>query len=105
MLIQLGLNPGRRLHMTALAKQVLMSPSGLTRLVDRLQADGLVRREPSRDDARGTFTVLTPAGFDRLRRAAPAHLAGVRQHWLQHFSDVELRTLQTLLDRVAPADR
>lgn len=101
-LLQLVEAPGRRLRMAELADRVLLSRSGLTRLVDRLQADGLVRREPSRDDARGTFTVLTQAGFDRLRRAAPVHLDGVRQHWLQHFTDDELHTLQGLLDRVAP---
>ncbi len=101
-LLQLVEAPGRRLRMAELADLVLLSRSGLTRLVDRLQAEGLVRREPSRDDARGTYTVLTAAGYERLRGAAPAHLAGVRRHWLAHFTDSELQTLQTLLDRVAP---
>ena len=69
--------------------------------VDRLQAEGLVRREPSEDDARGTFTVLNQAGFDRLRRAAPTHLDGVARHWLSHFSDDELRELEQLFARIA----
>ena len=92
--------------MAELADRVLLSRSGLTRLIDRLQTEGLVRREPSPDDARGTYTVLTPAGFDRLRRAAPVHLAGVREHWLRHFSDDELRVLAGLLGRdyVIPDD-
>lgn len=99
-LLQLAEAPGRRLRMAELAERVLLSRSGLTRLVDRLQAEGLVRREPSPDDARGTFTVLTREGFERLRRAAPVHLAGIGRHWLAHYTDDELRVLGELLGRV-----
>jgi DNA-binding MarR family transcriptional regulator len=102
-LLQLAEAPGRRLRMAELADRVLLSRSGLTRLIDRLQAEGLVRREPSPDDARGTFTVLTSEGFARLRAAAPVHLAGIRKHWLAHFSDDELRQLGVLLGRVPRA--
>ena len=102
-LLQLVEAPGHRLRMAELADRVLLSRSGLTRLVDRLQAEGLVRREPSTDDARGTYTVLTDAGLARLRGAAPVHLAGVRRHWLAHFTDDELRTLDALLSRIEPA--
>ena len=101
-LLQLVEAPDRRLRMAELADRVLLSRSGLTRLIDRLQAVGLVRREPSRDDARGTYTVLTAEGFERLRRAAPVHLDGVARHWLAHFSDDELRQLGALLRRVTP---
>jgi DNA-binding MarR family transcriptional regulator len=101
-LLQLAEAPGHRLRMAELAERVLLSRSGLTRLIDRLQADGLVRREPSPDDARGTFTVLTPDGMARLRTAAPVHLAGIQRHWLAHFSDDELRRLRLLLDRLVP---
>ena len=101
-LLQLAEARDRRLRMAELADRVLLSRSGLTRLVDRLQAEGLVRREPSPDDARGTFTVLTPHGMARLRAAAPVHLAGIRKHWLAHFSDDELRRLGLLLDRLVP---
>jgi DNA-binding MarR family transcriptional regulator len=103
-LLQLAEAPGRRLRMAELADRVLLSRSGLTRLIDRLQAEGLVRREPSPDDARGTFTVLTLAGVGRLRAAAPVHLAGIQQHWLGHFSDDELRELGTLLGRLSPSE-
>jgi DNA-binding MarR family transcriptional regulator len=99
-LLQLAEAPGRRLRMAELADRVLLSRSGLTRLVDRLQAEGLVCREPSPDDARGTFTVLTEAGFTALRRAAPVHLAGINRHWLAHFDDDELRQLRELLRRL-----
>lgn len=102
-LLQLAEAPARRLRMADLADRVLLSRSGLTRLVDRLQAEGLVARERSPDDARGTYSVLTPDGLQRLREAAPTHLAGVQRHWLSHFSDDELRTLHTLLDRIGAA--
>jgi DNA-binding MarR family transcriptional regulator len=102
-LLQLAEAPGRRLRMADLADLVLLSRSGLTRLIDRLQAEGLVRREPSPDDARGTFTVLTDEGIRRLRAAAPVHLSGIREHWLAHFSDAELRQLGALLGRVDAA--
>jgi DNA-binding MarR family transcriptional regulator len=99
-LLQLAEAPERRLRMADLADRVLLSRSGLTRLIDRLQAEGLVRREPSPDDARGTYTVLTHEGMAQLRAAAPVHLAGIREHWLRHFSDDELRQLGALLDRL-----
>jgi DNA-binding MarR family transcriptional regulator len=102
-LLQLAEAPQRRLRMADLAERVLLSRSGLTRLVDRLQAEGLVCRAPSPEDARGTFTVLTDEGMSRLRRAAPVHLAGISRHWLAHFDDDELRQLGQLLSRVVPA--
>lgn len=101
-LVQLVEAPRHRLRMAGLADRVLISRSGLTRLVDRMQRDGLVRREPSPDDARGTYTVLTRAGYEALRSAAPVHLAGVRARWLSHFDDGELRVLGELLGRLAP---
>jgi DNA-binding MarR family transcriptional regulator len=102
-LLQLAEAPGRRLRMAELAERVLLSRSGLTRLVDRLEAERLVRRERSRDDARGTFTVLTVDGLDRLRTAAPIHLAGIQRHFLSRFDDEELRSLAACLGRLADA--
>ena len=99
-LVQLAEAPERRLRMADLADKVLLSRSGLTRLVDRLQAEGLVTREPFPGDARGLYTVLTAAGLARMRQAAPVHLAGVQEHWLSRFSDSELRTLHSLLARL-----
>jgi DNA-binding MarR family transcriptional regulator len=99
-LLTLAQAPERRLRMAQLADQVLLSRSGLTRLIDRLEREQLVRREPSLDDARGTYTVLTQAGLRRLRDAVPAHLASVQRHWLSHFDDDELVTLGRLLRRI-----
>jgi DNA-binding MarR family transcriptional regulator len=104
-LLTLAQAPGRRLRMADLAEHVMLSRSGLTRLVDRIEKAGYVRREPSPDDARGTYTVLQAAGLRRLRAAVPVHLAGVQQHWLSHFDDEELRTLGALLQRLdAPSE-
>lgn len=100
-LLQLAEAPDRRLRMSDLAERVLLSRSGLTRLVDRLQRAGLVSREPSREDLRGTFTVLTDAGFERLRCASPVHLRGIDGHWVSKFSDDELTQLGELLGRLS----
>ncbi|HEY9392448.1 MAG TPA: MarR family transcriptional regulator [Mycobacteriales bacterium] len=96
-LVQLSEAPGHRLRMTELADRVLLSRSGLTRLVDRLTATGLVSREADPTDARGTFTVLTDDGFDRLREAAPTHLRGVGEY-MSHLTAEELEQLGGLLD-------
>ncbi len=101
-LLQLVEAPHRRLRMADLADQVLLSRSGLTRLVDRLQKEGYVTREPSTVDARGTYTVLTRAGFDALRHATPVHLTGVRDHFLRLYTDDELRELGSLFSRLDP---
>ncbi len=102
-LLQLAEAPDRRLRMAELADRLLLSRSGLTRLIDRMQVDGLVTREPYPGDARGTYTVLTAAGLDRLRGAAPIHLAGINQYWIARLSEQELRQLAALFDRLAPA--
>ena len=101
-LVQLSESPSRALRMTELAERVLLSRSGLTRLVDRLERDGLVRREACPDDARGTLAVLTPAGLERLRAAWPTHLRGVSEHVTGKLDASELATLQELLQRLVP---
>ncbi len=102
-LLQLAEAPQRRLRMTELADRVLLSRSGLTRLVDRLQQDRLVRREPCPSDARGTFTVLTDGGLARLRAASPVHLNGIATAVTGRYSPVELATLGQLLSRLGTA--
>lgn len=100
-LLQLVEAPQHRLRMAELADAVLLSRSGLTRLVDRLERAGYVHREPSPHDARGTFTVLTREGYNALRAAAPTHLASVQERWISRFSEAELRTLGELLGRLS----
>jgi DNA-binding MarR family transcriptional regulator len=104
-LVQLVEAPDRRLRMTELADRVLLSRSGLTRLVDRLVNAGLVERQPCPDDARGTFCVLTPAGFARLRDAAPVHLRGVHEHMTSLIRPEELAVIGTVLRRIGDAHK
>ncbi|MEO6504272.1 MAG: MarR family transcriptional regulator [Jatrophihabitantaceae bacterium] len=101
-LVQLAEAQDNRLRMSELAAAVLLSRSGLTRLVDRLQKDGLVQRQPDPEDARGMFTVLTGKGRDTLRDASKVHLAGVSQLVLDRLSEPELRQLQALMDKLDP---
>lgn len=99
-LVQLAEAPDRRLRMSDLAGAVLLSRSGVTRLVDRLEREGLVARIKCRDDARGTFTVLTQAGLARLRDASGTHLDGVRRHVTGRFTDEELESFAQLMERL-----
>jgi len=100
-LVQLAEAPDRSLRMSELADAVLLSRSGLTRLVDRLVREGLVERRSCPSDLRGTLAVLTPAGLARLRAASGTHLRGVARHVLSHYSPAELEILGDLLDRLA----
>lgn len=104
-LVQLAEAPDHQLRMSELAQAVLLSRSGLTRLVDRLQKDGLVRREPDPCDARGLYTVLTSKGLDALRDASQVHLAGVSTLVLNRLSAEELRQLHSLMLRLDPVPR
>jgi DNA-binding MarR family transcriptional regulator len=103
-LVQLAEAPGGALRMSELADAVLLSRSGLTRLVDRLVKEGLVERRSCPSDLRGTLAVLTPAGLNRLRAASGTHLRGVARHVLTHYSPAELEILGDLLDRLAPPE-
>lgn len=99
-LVQLDEAAGGRLRMQELATRVLFSRSGLTRLVDRMAADGLVGREPCEGDRRGTYTVLRSAGRRRLRAAAGVHLRGVHEHFTRHLADADVRALGRALGAV-----
>jgi DNA-binding MarR family transcriptional regulator len=92
--------PDGRMRMSELAESVLLSRSGLTRLVDRLERDGLLKRERCESDARGLFAEITPEGrrlFDAARRT---HLDGVRALFLDRFSRDELRALGGLWQKL-----
>jgi DNA-binding MarR family transcriptional regulator len=100
-LVQLAEAPGRRLRMTELADAVLLSRSGITRLVDRLERDGLVTRSRVAGDGRGVAASLTDAGVDRLRTAARTHLAGVRRHFAERLDEADLAALERITRRLA----
>jgi DNA-binding MarR family transcriptional regulator len=90
----------QRMRMCDLASSILLSRSGLTRLVDRLQREGLLERVACPDDARGAFAKLTPLGRERLSAARVTHLAGVRAMFLDLFTPEELELLGGSWDRV-----
>jgi DNA-binding MarR family transcriptional regulator len=104
-MVHLSAAPERRLRMQELADAILLSKSGLTRLVDRMEQAGLVRRVACPDDRRGTFAELTPAGLERLRATAPSHLRGVREHFADLLDDDEAAQLERLLRRIGDAAR
>ena len=99
-LVALWEAPEHRLRLHELARAVVLSRSGLTRLVDRLEGAGLLRREPCADDRRGVYAVLTPEGEATLRRTWPVYARGIVAHFSRHLSDDEARTLAEALGRV-----
>jgi DNA-binding MarR family transcriptional regulator len=99
-LVALLESPGHRLRMQDLARRVLFSRSGLTRLVDRMVERGYVVRERCADDRRGTFAVLTPVGAQCLRDASGVHLRGVRDHFARHLDDDDVAALSVALDKI-----
>jgi len=96
----------RSLRMHELAEQVVLSKSGVTRLVDRLVADGLVERSQCPTDARGALAVLTDAGLARLRSASRTHLRGIQTHFLGVIDAQDLpvieRAMSAVADRAGP---
>jgi DNA-binding MarR family transcriptional regulator len=104
-LLNLAEAPGGRLRMQELSASVLLSKSGLSRLVDRMVEAGLVRRERCEDDRRGWFAVLTDQGRSALRRAAPIHLRGIHDHFARHLDPEEVQVMTTALSRVVAAAR
>ncbi|HEY8374778.1 MAG TPA: MarR family transcriptional regulator [Pseudonocardiaceae bacterium] len=101
-LVQLDAAPGHRLRMTELADAVLLSRSGVTRLVERLERAGLVVRERSDSDGRGVVAVITQRGRERLRTATGTHLAGVARHFASVVEDqAELAALARACTRLA----
>jgi DNA-binding MarR family transcriptional regulator len=103
-LFQLSQSDGQRLRMNELADRVLLSRAGITRLVDRLVADGLVVRLKCASDARGSFATLTDPGRARLEEARPVHLCAVKHYFLDSLSRTELETLADILERGIPTD-
>jgi DNA-binding MarR family transcriptional regulator len=104
-LLNLAEAPEGRLRMQELSESVLLSKSGLSRLVDRIVEAGLVRRERCEADRRGWFAVLTDQGRSALRRAAPIHLRGIQEHFARHLDPGEVQVLASALGRVVAAAR
>jgi len=102
-LIQLADAPERKMRMCDLADSVLLSRSGMSRLVDRLERDGLLKRAACANDARGSFACITPAGLELLEQARPTHHEGIRRRFLEHFDERELEQLGAYWARVLAA--
>src|SRR6478609_5141287 len=89
-LLTIAQAPERRVRMGQLADEVLLSKSGVTRLIDRLVGDGLVERSACLADARGAEAVLTETGLARLRSASRTHLRGIDEHFLSAVEPADL---------------
>ncbi|MFF1451078.1 MarR family winged helix-turn-helix transcriptional regulator [Streptomyces sp. NPDC058274] len=100
-LMHLSEAPDRRMRMSELAAIANLSLSGMTRIVTRLENQGLIERARCDEDARGWNAVLTDAGLARLREAWPAHLASARRHVFDHLEGADLTQLIHALRRIA----
>ena len=105
-LLQLAEAPGRRLRMSDLAEGIFLTRSGVTRLIDRLQADGLVARSQCESDGRGAEAVLTELGLETLRSASRVHLRGIKALFLDRIADEDLavveRAMGSVIDGLTP---
>jgi len=99
-LLHLSWAPEQAMRRVDLASSVLLTPSGITRLLDGLERSGFVTREACATDRRVVYAKLTPAGDDKLRAARRTHLAGVHRLFVERFSTDELASLADLLERL-----
>jgi DNA-binding MarR family transcriptional regulator len=100
-LVTIAQAPDRRIRMRHLADEVILSKSGVTRLVDRLVDDGLVERSACLSDARGAEAVLTERGLARLRAASSTHLRGIHEHFLAVLGTGELDAVERTMTSIA----
>jgi DNA-binding MarR family transcriptional regulator len=99
-LLWLANRPCEGMRMAALADTVLLSPSGLSRAVERLETRGLVQRIPCTEDRRGYYAALTESGVDLVRTAGATHAAGIRRRFLDRLAPAETRLLAAIWKRV-----
>ena len=99
-LLHLARAPERALRRVDLAERLLLTPSGITRLLEGLERCGLVQRASCAEDGRVVYAQLTDAGYERLRAASKTHLAGVEELFISRFGEDELDVLHRLLGRL-----
>lgn len=104
-LLQLAESDGRRKRMSELADGILLTRSGVTRLVDRLVRDGLVERSPCSSDGRGAEAVLTDEGLRRLRSASRVHLRGIDRYYFEQVSPGDQEVVGRAMDRITAGVR
>jgi DNA-binding MarR family transcriptional regulator len=102
-LLELWEAPDHRLRLHELAHAVVLSRSGVTRLVDRLEAAGFLRREPDPDDRRGAYAAITRAGRAAMLRAWPTYARGIERYFAAELDDAPARVVAEALERVASA--
>lgn len=95
--------PGRQLRMTELAAACGVSLSGISRIMNRLDREGLTQRTGSPDDGRGTFAVLTDAGQASLDKTHPLHLASIRRYLFEHLGDCDMGRFTATMESIADA--
>jgi MarR family 2-MHQ and catechol resistance regulon transcriptional repressor len=100
LLLRLARSPGRHLRMSDLAAQTSLTPSGLTRAIDRLEDAGLAERIPCPSDRRGSYAAITPQGLERITAALGPHLDHVDEHLTSALSADEQAQLASLLRKV-----
>ena len=99
-LLRLVRADGNRMRRVDLAQEVLLTPSGITRLLEGLERAGYVERVACKEDLRVSYAQLTPAGRTKLRAAGKTHVAGIHRLFLDHFGDDERAALAELLGRL-----
>lgn len=99
-LYELYLAPDRHLRMSELARSALLSRSGLTRLVDKLEKEGLIRRKACPSDGRVQHAELTDKGVETLRKIWPVYRAGIAKYFATHLSEAEARQVSAIFGRV-----
>ena len=103
-LLRLARAPDRRLRRVDLAEQVLLTASGITRLLDGLEQSGLVERGSCATDRRVVYAVLTDAGLAKMREASKSHVAQVDELFTEYFGEEELEAVGDLLSRIGDSD-
>lgn len=96
-LLRVGRSPGQKARMTHLAEMVLFSSGGFTKLADRMEAAGLLRREPDPTDRRSILAVLTPKGREILDRALAVHVPSLQRHLIDHLAADQRAELDAIL--------
>jgi DNA-binding MarR family transcriptional regulator len=104
-LVRLGRTPGGRLRMSDLAHAITLTTSGTTRLVDRIEAAGLIERQSCATDRRVAYAALTDAGRKILKKAAPVHVESIQRHVIETLSADEVRELERLLRKLRDANQ
>jgi len=97
-LLELNAAPGRRMRMQELGEAAVLSRSRVSRIVDELSAAGLVERQANPDDRRSSYAAITDEGRKVFRRAAPAYLSAVREHFVAGLTDAQVKAVRAAME-------